>query len=117
MGRPTWICTPSQVIFETAIWALAEGNAIRATARIVQVAKDTVCAWLDRAAQHCRRVVLYLWRDLYVLEGCISTLGRSKRSRHHELVEGCLRSVLGQSRTLRRAQHALVAPKLKCTRA
>jgi IS1 family transposase len=37
-------------------------------ARIVQVDKDTVCAWLDRAAQHCRRVMLYLWRDLHVLE-------------------------------------------------
>jgi IS1 family transposase/transposase-like protein len=57
-----------QAIFETAVRALAEGNAIRATARIVQVDKDTVCAWLDRAAQHCRRVMLYLWRDLHVLE-------------------------------------------------
>jgi transposase-like protein len=36
-------------IFETAVRALAEGNSIRATARIVQVDKDTVCAWLDRA--------------------------------------------------------------------
>src|SRR5262245_64329607 len=30
-------------IFETAVRALAEGNALRATARIVQVDKDTVC--------------------------------------------------------------------------
>ena len=46
-------------IFETAVRALAEGNAIRATARIVQVDKDTVCAWLDRAAQHCRPTVCF----------------------------------------------------------
>jgi len=55
-------------IFETAVRALAEGNSIRAAARIVQVDKDTVCAWLDRAAQHCRLIMLYLWRDLHVIE-------------------------------------------------
>lgn len=56
------------VIFETAIRALAEGNSLRATARIVQIDKDTACDWLDRAAQHCRKVMLYLWRDLHVTE-------------------------------------------------
>lgn len=55
-------------IFEMAVRALAEGNSIRAAARIIEVDKDTVCAWLDRAAQHCRLVMLYLWRDLHVLE-------------------------------------------------
>lgn len=55
-------------IFETAVRALAEGNSIRATARIVQIDKDTVCEWLDRAAQHGRLVMLYLWRDLHVVE-------------------------------------------------
>jgi IS1 family transposase len=55
-------------IFETAVRALAEGNALRATARIVQVDKDTVCAWLDRFARHCRTVMLYFWHDLPVSE-------------------------------------------------
>lgn len=55
-------------IFETAVRALAEGNSVRATAHIVQVDKDTVCAWLDRAAQYCRLVMLYLWRNLHVIE-------------------------------------------------
>ena len=45
-------------IFETAVRALAEGNSLRATARIVQIDKDTACDWLDRAAQHCRPVSL-----------------------------------------------------------
>jgi IS1 family transposase/transposase-like protein len=55
-------------IFETAVRALAEGNSLRATARIILADKDTICAWLDRAAQHCRRIMLYFWRDLHVLE-------------------------------------------------
>jgi transposase-like protein len=44
-------------IFETAVRAWAEGNSIHAAARIVQVDKDTMGAWLDRAAQHCRLVI------------------------------------------------------------
>jgi IS1 family transposase len=55
-------------IFETAVRALAEGNALRATARIVQVDKDTVCAWLHRVACHCRTVMLYFWHNLHVSE-------------------------------------------------
>ena len=55
-------------IFETAVRALAEGNSIRATGRIVQVDKDTISDWLDHAARHCRLVVLYLWRNLHVTE-------------------------------------------------
>lgn len=57
-----------QVIFETAVRALAEGNSLRATARIVHIDKDTACDWLNRAAQHCRLVLLYLWRNLHVTE-------------------------------------------------
>jgi IS1 family transposase len=53
-------------ICETAVRALAEGNALRTTARIVQVDKDTVCAWLHRVAYHCRTLMLYCWRDLHV---------------------------------------------------
>ena len=55
-------------IFDTAIRALAEGNSLRGTARIVQIDKDTACAWLDRAARHCREVMLYLWHNLPVVE-------------------------------------------------
>jgi IS1 family transposase len=63
-----WDLNARAVIFEMAIRALAEGNSLRSTARIVQVDKDTACDWLDRAAQHCRQVLLYLWRDLPVAE-------------------------------------------------
>jgi transposase-like protein len=55
-------------ISETAIRALAEGNSLRATGWIVQINKDTACAWLHRAAVLCRLVMLYLWRNLTVTE-------------------------------------------------
>ncbi len=55
-------------IFDIAIRALAEGNSLRSTARIVQIDKDTVGAWLDRAAHHCRHILLYLWQRLPVSE-------------------------------------------------
>lgn len=55
-------------LFETAVRALAEGNSIRATGRIVQVDKDTVGDWLNRAAKQCRLVMLYLWRNLHITE-------------------------------------------------
>jgi IS1 family transposase len=55
-------------IFELAVRALAEGNSIRATGRIVQVDKDTVCDWLNRSARQCRLVMLYFWRRLHIIE-------------------------------------------------
>jgi IS1 family transposase/transposase-like protein len=55
-------------IFELAVRALAEGNSIHSTARIVQIDKDSVCAWLNRAAQQARLVMLYLWQNLHVTE-------------------------------------------------
>jgi hypothetical protein len=55
-------------IFEMAVRALAEGNSLRSTARIVQIDKDTVCDWLHRAASHSRLVMLSLWQELTVLE-------------------------------------------------
>ena len=61
-------------IFETAVRALAEGNSLRATARIVQIDKDTACDWLNRAGQHGRLVMLYLWRKLHVTESQLDEL-------------------------------------------
>ena len=55
-------------LFDTAIRALAEGNSLRATGRIVQIDKDTACAWLHREAVQCRLVMLYLWQGLSVTE-------------------------------------------------
>lgn len=72
-------------IFETAVRAFAEGNSIRATARIVQVDKDAVCGWLERAAQHCRLALLYLWRDLHVIECQLDELWSFVHTTQHHL--------------------------------
>ena len=56
------------VKFEIALRALAEGNSLRATARIVEADKDQIGAWLDRAAHQCRAVMLSLWRELPATE-------------------------------------------------
>lgn len=72
-------------IFEIAMRALGEGNSIRATARIVQVDKDTVCDWLDRAAQHCRLVMLHLWRNLHVVECQLDELWSFVHTKEHNL--------------------------------
>jgi hypothetical protein len=56
-------------IFELAFRALAEGNSIRGTARIVEIDPETCRDWLERYAHHCRLVMLYLWRELH-LEEC-----------------------------------------------
>jgi len=56
------------LIFETAFRALAEGNSIRGTARIVEIDPETCRAWLHRYAHHCRLVMLYLWHELHLKE-------------------------------------------------
>ena len=72
-------------IFETAVRALAEGNSLRATARIVQIDKDTACDWLDRAAQQARLVMLYLWRHLHVTECQLDELWSFVHTKEHNL--------------------------------
>ena len=48
--------------------ALAEGNSIRATGRILGMSKDTICHWLDRLGSHCQGVHAYLVHDLQLTE-------------------------------------------------
>jgi IS1 family transposase len=55
-------------IFTMAMRALAEGNSLRGTGRIVDVDKDTVAAWLDRGGRHCRAVTTYLFHNLHLTE-------------------------------------------------
>jgi IS1 family transposase len=65
-GTAYWDLNAEPAIFAMAIRALAEGNSRRSTARIGHIDKDTACDWLDRAAQHGRKVLLDRWRDLPV---------------------------------------------------
>ncbi len=55
-------------IYTIALRALAEGNSIRGTGRIVGVDKDTVCDWLDKAGRHCRAVTAFLVHNLHITE-------------------------------------------------
>jgi IS1 family transposase len=54
--------------FETAIRALAEGNSIHSTARIVQVERDTVSNWFHSAAYQSGLTTIHLWHNLHVTE-------------------------------------------------
>jgi len=47
----------------------AEGNSIRATARIMGIDKDTVYRIFERASSHCQKVFSELLKDLH-LEEC-----------------------------------------------
>lgn len=56
-------------IFARAVRAVAEGNALHATARIIQRDQETVCTWVHRAAHPWRWVLLAHWQHLHVTEG------------------------------------------------
>lgn len=77
-------------LFETAIRALAEGNSLRATGRIVQIDKDTACAWLHRAAVHCRLVMLYLWQKLPLTECQLDELWSFVHTKEQNLISAKL---------------------------
>ena len=72
-------------LFDTAIRALAEGNSLRATGRIVQIDKDTAWAWLHRAAVQCLLVMLYLWQRLCVTECQLDELWSFVHTKEHNL--------------------------------
>jgi IS1 family transposase len=55
-------------IYESGAKHLAEGTSIRATARLLNLDKDTVCHWLPRLGQHCNRVMSYFFRNLHLTE-------------------------------------------------
>ena len=56
-------------MIERVVRCLAEGNSIRATARIMGIDKDTVYRIFERASNHCQKVLNELPTDLH-LEEC-----------------------------------------------
>jgi transposase-like protein/IS1 family transposase len=68
-----------------AMRALAEGNSLRGTGRIVEVDKDTVCDWLDRAGRHCRAGTTYLFDNLHITEGQLDELWSFVRKKEAHL--------------------------------
>ncbi len=72
-------------VFDTVTRALAAGNSLRATGRIVPIDKDTVADWLHRAAAHCRGVLLSVWAALSVTECQLDELGRFVHTKERQL--------------------------------
>ena len=78
--------------YTMAMRALAEGNSLRGTGRIVEVDKDTVCDWLARAGRHCRAVTTYLFDNLHSTECQLDELWSfvRKKEAHLTLAEKVL---------------------------
>jgi transposase-like protein len=57
-----------EAVYRMGTKLLAEGLAIRATARLLEVDKDTVCDWLPGLSRHCARVMAYHFRNLHLME-------------------------------------------------
>jgi IS1 family transposase len=64
---------------------LAEGLAIRATGRILEVDKDTVCEWVPRLGRHCLRVMVYFFRNLHITECQLDELWTFVRKKENHL--------------------------------
>ena len=71
--------------YTIAMRALAEGNSLRGTGRIVEIDKDTVCDWLDRAGRHCRAVTTYLFDTLHITECQVDELWSFVRKKEAHL--------------------------------
>jgi transposase-like protein len=71
--------------YTIAMRALAEGNSLRGTGRIVEVDKDTVCDWVDRAGRHCRAVTTYLFDTLHITECQVDELWSFVRKKEAHL--------------------------------
>ena len=102
-GIPRLLCTKCQGTFSVrqgtayfgvraeepndtmAMRALAEGNSLRGTGRIVDVDKDTVCGWLDRAGRHCRAVTAWLFDTLHITECQVDELWSFVRQKEAHL--------------------------------
>ncbi len=84
-GTASFDLEADAAIFELTVRALAEGHSIRSTARIVEVDKDTVCAWLHRAAEQSRLVLLSHWHQLHVTECQLDELWRFVHTKEDHL--------------------------------
>jgi transposase-like protein len=85
-GTPLFNLKAKEETFYDVIACLAEGNGIRATARIKKVDKDTVAAWLDKASRHMEAVSQYLMVNLHFEEAQLdefwSFVKKRKRTAH-----------------------------------
>jgi len=67
-NSPLFYLHTKEDTIEKIVKALAEGNSIRATSRIMNVDKNTICRILDRVTIHCEKISAYLIKDLHLSE-------------------------------------------------
>lgn len=67
-NTPLFYLHTKQDTIEKIVKALAEGNSIRATGRIMDIDKNTICRILDRVATHCEKISAYLIKELHLTE-------------------------------------------------
>lgn len=74
--------TDEQTIYRV-LKALAEGNGIRACARIFDISKNTVALILEHAARHCQKVNEYLIQNYHLEECQLDELWSFVKKRKH----------------------------------
>ncbi len=99
-GRLVWARTGTayagirtgEMTYRLGAKLLAEGLAIRATARILEVDKDTVGQWVPRLGQHSLRLMAYYFRKLHITECQLDELWTfvGKKENHLDPVEQLL---------------------------
>jgi IS1 family transposase len=76
-------------VYRKGVCHLAEGVSIRATGRLMECDKDTVCHWLPRVGRHCQHVLDYFFRDLHLRECQLDELWTFvyKKEKHLTMLE------------------------------
>lgn len=69
--------------FYRAIGCLAEGNGIRETGRILELDKDTVSGWLEKASKHTEAVSGYLMVNLSFEEAQLDEFWSFVKKKRH----------------------------------
>ena len=64
---------------------LAEGLGVRATARILEVDKDTANQWLGCLGTHCAELMAYHFRHLHLTECQLDELWTFVKKKEHQL--------------------------------
>lgn len=71
--------------YELGAKLLAEGMSIRATARVLEMDKDTVCDWVGQLGEHCAQVAAYHFRNLHLTECQLDELWTFVRKKEQQL--------------------------------
>ena len=71
--------------YELGAKLLAEGNSIRASARILEIDKDTMAQWVAQLGEHCANLAAYHLRGLHLTECQLDELWTFVRKKQDQL--------------------------------